>query len=102
MKAFPRLLIQIIQDARAIAALAQQRRGNAEQARTALAVASDRYDVFLRNGDLGAQAGPKWWFDAAAAIVIRAEAEQVILGREVSPRPTPAPPRCVEGKRRGA
>jgi thiol-disulfide isomerase/thioredoxin/tetratricopeptide (TPR) repeat protein len=70
------------------AAMAQQRRGNDADARTTLALASDRFDAFLRKGDLGAQAGPKWWFDAAAAILIRAEAERLILGREVSPRPT--------------
>jgi serine/threonine protein kinase/tetratricopeptide (TPR) repeat protein len=71
-----------------ISAMAQHRLGKEEQARVALSAASRQLDALLSNGNLGEQAGPQWWFDAAAAILIRAEAERLILGREVSPRPT--------------
>lgn len=69
-------------------AMARHRLGEGDQARAALSAASRRFDAALSKGNLGEQAGPKWWFDAAAAILIRAEAERLIMGREVSPRPT--------------
>src|SRR5262249_51146101 len=68
-------------------AMAQHRLGHPEQAHASLSAANNSFNTFLQKGILG---DPTLWppFDSVAAIVIRAEAEQLILGREVSPRPT--------------
>jgi len=73
-----------------IAAMARADAGSTNDAALTLKEASKRLDEHLRTGNLGSWAGERWWFDAAAAIVVRAEAERKILGREASPRPTPA------------
>ena len=69
-------------------AMAQHRLLLPELARHTLDAANHRYAGFLQMGDLSAPNGPVWWFDGAAVILIRAEAERLILGREVSARPT--------------
>ncbi len=71
-----------------LAAMSQHRLGHGEQAKAALAQASARLDAFLQQGNLAGGSWERWWFDAAASVVLRAEAEKLILGSEVSPRPT--------------
>jgi len=69
-------------------AMAQYRLNQPELAETTLSSANIQFDSILEKGNLGVVAGEKWWFDAAACILIRAEAEQMILGGKTSPRPT--------------
>ena len=71
-------------------AMAQKQSGNPESALTVLNTANQDFDEYLKQGNLGIPAGEMWWFDSAAAILIRAEAERMILGAETSPRPTAA------------
>ncbi len=71
-------------------AMAQHGLNHGEEARAVLAGANARLDALLQQGNLAALSWERWWFDAAASILIRAEAEKLIFGREVSARPTPA------------
>ena len=71
-------------------AMAQKQSGNPESALTVLNTANQELDEYLKQGNLGIPAGEMWWFNSAAAILIRAEAERMILGAETSPRPTAA------------
>jgi len=71
-------------------AMAEADAGNADKANAAFEAANKRLNEDLQTGQLGSRAGEQWWFDSAAAIVVRAEAERKIFGAETSPRPTPA------------
>jgi thiol-disulfide isomerase/thioredoxin len=70
--------------------MAHHRLQHPEQAQAVLGRTNERFDAFLREGDLTAGRGERWWFDGAAAMVLRAEAEKLILGKLVSPQPTMA------------
>lgn len=65
--------------------MAQHRLNAAEQARTTLAGANGRLDAFLQPGFLTGSGWDQWWFDAAASLTLRIEAERTVLGRPVSP-----------------
>ena len=61
-------------------AMIHQRQGDLPTARAELEAAGARMALFLRTGDLGED-----WNDFGRVAAVRAEAERLILGREVSP-----------------
>jgi len=68
--------------------MAHHRLKDLEKARMALAAANAKLDGLLQQGILTEPGMEQWWFDAAAALALRAEAERTVLGKLVSLSPT--------------
>lgn len=73
-----------------IGAMAYYRLNDAKQAQLLLHNANAQLDAVLQQGNLSAHTWKGGWIDAVCSIVLRAEAERLILGRQVAPFPTTA------------
>ena len=74
--------------------MAHHRLKDLEAARRALTVANARFDAFLQQGLLTEPGSEQWWFDPAASLALRLEAEKTVLGQPVSAIPTVHLTRC--------
>ena len=73
-----------------VASLAHHQLGASERARAALTNANARFDAFLQQGFVTGGGWEWWWFDPAASMALRLEAEKTVLGQPVWARPTVA------------
>jgi hypothetical protein len=73
-----------------VASLAHHRLGASDRARAALTNANARFDAFLQPGSVTGGGWDRWWFDPAASMALRLEAEKTVLGQPVWAKPTVA------------